>query len=397
MSSVTITLCMIVKNEEKNLTRCLQSARELVDQIVVVDTGSTDRTVEIARRFGAEVYHFRWCDDFAAARNEALKYARGDWVLQLDADHELQWTPDFNLKETLQNSDFLGFVFSEKSLIQGREVASLNRLLLFKNIPGLEYRGKIHESPYQFLREFANQQGIPRPVGRLDSLWVKHTGYQETEQKLKRNLAILEKAVEEEPANSHYQYKLLLTLHHAHLDELLDWYRRWFFLIFNWKNPLSQLSVSQIGLIGLFAEWIFAQETVGEGQKQFLNYLLRLGNRISWADSRLALPVAKVLLRTGQVEDAILILEECILGGVAPDTAPLSNEERIRPYLLLLKLYYQNNLKTRLVELLTRMLEMLKKNQPMFVRIFEHLAEEDKDTFEFVYKLMQTIIQVQAA
>ncbi len=398
MSDVSVTLCMIVKNEEENLSRCLRSARRWVDQMVVVDTGSTDRTVEIARRFGAEVYAFAWKDDFAAARNEALKHARGDWVLQLDADHELFWNPDFDLKETLRNSPHqLGFIFSEKSVINGREVASLNRLLLFRNLPGLQYRGKIHESPYHFLKEYADQRGFRQPFGRLDDLWVKHTGYQDTERKLKRNLAILTRAVEEDPANSHYQYKLLLTLHHARLKEPLDWYRRLFFLLFDWDTAPEDLSASQIGLLSLFAEWILEENRSGNGARQFWDFVEQVGTRLSWADSRLALPVAQMLLHRGQVEEAILLLEECILSGVAPDTAPLSNLERIQPYLLLIKLYYQNNLKSRLIDLLTRMLEMLKNNQPMFVRIFEHLASEDRDAFEFVYKLMQTIKQVQAA
>ena len=84
-----ITVCLIVKNEEQFLAQCLKSVRGFAAQIVVVDTGSTDRTVEIAREFGAEIYSFAWCDDFAAARNAALEHATGDWILMLDADEEL--------------------------------------------------------------------------------------------------------------------------------------------------------------------------------------------------------------------------------------------------------------------------------------------------------------------
>ena len=81
-----LTVCMIVKNEEADLPRCLASIKAVADEIVVVDTGSTDRTVEIAQSFGAIVGHFEWCDDFAAARNAALKLATCEWVFQLDAD-----------------------------------------------------------------------------------------------------------------------------------------------------------------------------------------------------------------------------------------------------------------------------------------------------------------------
>ncbi|MEE9126774.1 MAG: glycosyltransferase family 2 protein, partial [Planctomycetota bacterium] len=76
-----ISLCMIVKDEESFLDACLRSAAPCVDDMVIVDTGSTDRTVEIAEAHGAMVFHFEWCDDFAAARNFALEHATGDWVL----------------------------------------------------------------------------------------------------------------------------------------------------------------------------------------------------------------------------------------------------------------------------------------------------------------------------
>jgi GT2 family glycosyltransferase len=81
-----VSLTMIVRDEQQNLPRCLESVRGLFDEIVVVDTGSVDRTKEIARSFGAKVFDFVWVDDFAAARNEALKHATGDYAFWLDAD-----------------------------------------------------------------------------------------------------------------------------------------------------------------------------------------------------------------------------------------------------------------------------------------------------------------------
>src|SRR5207247_7518533 len=80
-----LSVCLIVKNEEKFLPQCLESIRDIAEQIVVVDTGSTDRTIEMAKKFGAEVYDFPWVDDFSAARNAALEHARVDWVLTMDA------------------------------------------------------------------------------------------------------------------------------------------------------------------------------------------------------------------------------------------------------------------------------------------------------------------------
>ncbi len=85
----SLSLCMIVRNEAKNLAACLDSVIDFVDQIVILDTGSTDNTCEIAHQYGAQVEHFVWCDDFSAARNAALKFVTGDWVLVLDADERL--------------------------------------------------------------------------------------------------------------------------------------------------------------------------------------------------------------------------------------------------------------------------------------------------------------------
>src|SRR5579872_1678651 len=84
-----ISLCMIVKNEERFLEQCLRSVADVVDEINIVDTGSTDATVAIAERFGARIEHREWRNDFGWARNEALKMATKRWVLQLDADEEL--------------------------------------------------------------------------------------------------------------------------------------------------------------------------------------------------------------------------------------------------------------------------------------------------------------------
>lgn len=84
-----LTLCMIVKNEMQALPRCLESVRSAVEEVVILDTGSTDGTPEMARSVGAQVHTFEWCHDFSVARNECLKYATGDWILVLDADEVL--------------------------------------------------------------------------------------------------------------------------------------------------------------------------------------------------------------------------------------------------------------------------------------------------------------------
>src|SRR5580658_3270077 len=86
---MSVSLCMIVRNESAHLAEALTSAQGLVNEVVIVDTGSTDNTRRIALDHGARVYDFPWCDDFAAARNECIRHASSEWIFWLDADDHL--------------------------------------------------------------------------------------------------------------------------------------------------------------------------------------------------------------------------------------------------------------------------------------------------------------------
>ena len=89
MKKGQISLCMIVRNEESYLPECLESVADVVNEIIIVDTGSTDNTKKIAESFGATVFDFTWVDDFSKARNYSLSKASNDWILYLDADERL--------------------------------------------------------------------------------------------------------------------------------------------------------------------------------------------------------------------------------------------------------------------------------------------------------------------
>ncbi|MBS3100698.1 glycosyltransferase family 2 protein [Candidatus Woesearchaeota archaeon] len=115
----TISLCMITKNEGRYLEQCLNSVGEIADEIIIVDTGSTDKTKEIAKKFKAKIIDFKWIDDFSAARNESLKHATKDWILVMDADEVIEEKDLKKIKDAIENagSGLVGLQLEQRSYI----------------------------------------------------------------------------------------------------------------------------------------------------------------------------------------------------------------------------------------------------------------------------------------
>jgi len=146
---VSVSLCMIVKNEEDVLERCLDSVSGLVDEIIVVDTGSTDNTKEAAARFTDRIFDFPWQDDFAAARNEAFSHATMDYCMWLDADDVIQDSERqklIKLKEELE-PDVLAVMMKYATSFDsaGRPAFLFDRERLVRRDAGLMWEGRVHE------------------------------------------------------------------------------------------------------------------------------------------------------------------------------------------------------------------------------------------------------------
>jgi GT2 family glycosyltransferase len=207
-----LSVCLIVKNEEKFLAQCLKSVREVAQQIVVVDTGSTDRTIEIAKEFGAEVHSFTWCDDFSAARNAALEHVTGDWVLALDADEELSAKDHEKLRKAM--SDASAMAWRLPIVDVGRELDGCSYVpRLFRNGPGLFYIGRVHEQIFTSIEVRRAEWGLENKIG--DTTLIHHGYTQELvrdRNKIERNLKLLEKAVDELPGEPHLLMNLGLEL-----------------------------------------------------------------------------------------------------------------------------------------------------------------------------------------
>ncbi|MDH0865135.1 glycosyltransferase [Mitsuaria sp. GD03876] len=189
-------LVVIARNEAATIARLLDSVRPHVDELLVMDTGSTDETVRLAQAAGARVGHFAWIDDFSAARNAALDAAGADWHLVLDADEWLTGEGSGAALEALRSTapDFVGTIALEDRFDGGTARSRLSRVL-----PGaVRYAGRIHEQPSHAL-----------PVWPLD-VHVAHDGYlpERLAGKRGRNEALLLAAVQDDPANPYLWYQL---------------------------------------------------------------------------------------------------------------------------------------------------------------------------------------------
>lgn len=198
----TLSLVMIVKDEEEALGRCLASAESLVDEIIVVDTGSTDSTVSIAEEAGAKILHHPWEQDFSAPRNTGLEAATSDWILHLDADEEI--VASQSDMATLLGDKYLHGYFV--NLVNGSDVSALSEpkeifpaIRLFRNLPELRYQKPIHE---QIIINNETRRGYAEGISILH--YGPYLG-RSTANKFKRNTTILEAAIKKEPENGYFQ------------------------------------------------------------------------------------------------------------------------------------------------------------------------------------------------
>ena len=211
MKQKHLSVCLVVKNEEKYLWRCLESIKNIAGEIIVVDTGSTDRTIEIAKQFTDRIFEIKWRDDFSKARNFALRKASCDWILFLDGDEELDSTGTVPLCELIAKSDCEGFLIKVINYHQAPdrvETAPDLVFRLFRNKKEYRYTGTIHEQIYDNIIAV-------NPLAKIeiaDNISIIHYGYLPEEiaakNKAARNMRLLLKAVRKNPHN---------LLNHFHL------------------------------------------------------------------------------------------------------------------------------------------------------------------------------------
>ncbi|MGE4277445.1 MAG: glycosyltransferase, partial [Lawsonibacter sp.] len=222
----TLGLCLIAKDEEKNIANCIQSVGNIVDEIVVVDTGSADNTVHIAESLGATVYDYPWDDNFSNARNFAIRHAKSAWLLLLDADEQVDQNGLDTIVAFINTTEKDGAYFRVRNYIGSyspQDFTMHNALRLLRNNGKYRYEGAIHEQIVcddmtDFVHHFETLRVILNHYGYLDSAIAK-------KQKRGRNMPILEQELEENPDDFFAQYYLgneYLALNRV--EEALNYY-----------------------------------------------------------------------------------------------------------------------------------------------------------------------------
>ena len=235
-----LSLCMIVKDEEQLLPSCLESVKSFIDEIIIVDTGSTDRTILIAEQYGAKIWNILWEDDFSKARNVALEHATGDWILQLDADEQIEKQDIGQLLSLISNNEeeayFLQIV-NHKSETSGDNII-FPSVRMWRNRIEYRFKGALHEQIAASIVKYN-----PAKPLILTPIRIHHYGYSEKiiqeKKKSDRNLKIALAEVERYPKSSftHYnlamefsrmkQYDNAIREFHLSIDNLLDQHELW--------------------------------------------------------------------------------------------------------------------------------------------------------------------------
>ena len=211
-----ISLCMIVKNEERYLDNCLKSVKDVADEIIIVDTGSEDGTVEIAKKYTDKVYFHPWKNSFSEARNHYLKYATCDWIFQIDADEELVQEDTHNLLDAVKNEELDAIMVQIVSkLREGKSEAIHSVERIFRNNGKIHYEGRVHN----------RLAGIKH--AKVYPIRLIHYGYNQTQihskKKFDRTVSLLKMDLEDDPNNPKtYHYLSCSYLTQGMFQEALE-------------------------------------------------------------------------------------------------------------------------------------------------------------------------------
>jgi len=242
---------MIVKDAEEHLERCLNSLQGIVDEIIIVDTGSTDKTLEIAKRYDTKIHHFTWVNDFSAARNESLKYTTKDWILIIDDDEALDRRQLQILKQKLDDIKADAITLPKKNFSNRRNLVGWTpsnevkgfegyfiskRVQLFRNNKGIKYSYKLHETVMPSLKEKKCK------IVQVTDVFLLHYGYGGTRDSY---VNLVEKELEEQGNDIKVLYESgVIFLNKGLFDKAIDVFTKVRKIHPNFKSTLTNLGTA---------------------------------------------------------------------------------------------------------------------------------------------------------
>jgi glycosyltransferase involved in cell wall biosynthesis len=313
-ASPTLSLCMIVKNEEKYLPQCLESVKSIVDEMVIVDTGSTDRTAEIAESFGAKMFHHPWNNDFAEARNVSLRHATCDWILVLDADEVIALQDLPKIKTLIRNKDAAGYILVTRTYQNSSTLSEWQgvehpcpeakgyagyipspHVRLFRRDKEIYFEGKVHE-----IVEYA----ISRKGGKIveTDIPIHHYGYISDKDSVKQKEKLYRRLIEEaetgkEPGDARsYLYKGITCIELKMYDKAEKF--------LNKAAAMAPENTMILFNLGLCAA---AQDRTSEAIK-FYNLVLKYDSKHAGAYNNLA----EILEKKGRTEEVETLYHEAL-------------------------------------------------------------------------------------
>ncbi len=315
---IKISQCMIVKNEEQNIRRALSWGKGVVYEQIVVDTGSTDNTVQIAEEMGAKVFHFEWCDDFSAAKNYAIEQASGDWIAFLDADEYLSERDAHRIPGILKKTENMSLKGGRIHLLrtawlhlndEGKVFSVGQQDRIFRNIKGLRYKNRVHE-----VLTFSNGQ-LPRYTAA--DLSIMHTGYMQSvsSEKGNRNIPLLKKSVEEDPEN--YDLWSYLGESYAGSDQAIEAIESMEhaieYVASNIASKNALVKISEDRLFAAFAVWFAAVSFLPESEIPFYEERARRYYDI-FLQTKKVFPdvefyMGRIMIRIGKQDEGVRFME----------------------------------------------------------------------------------------
>jgi glycosyltransferase involved in cell wall biosynthesis len=302
-----LTAALIVRDESAVLADCLRSIRDVVDEIVVVDTGSVDDTMAIARAEGARVVEQAWTDDFSAARNRALDEAEGQWILYIDADERLAPVDRTTVETMLRDAEEVAFRILFRPIVDS---TLYREFRVWRSDPRIRFENIIHENVVPAIQRVASSDG--RPISTSDALLLEHIGYEgDQTRKHRRNLPLLQRQLEVTPDNLFMWHHLARVQFGLDDDDAAERTLERAVEIARAKDHLDDVAVlSYADLVSVrLARKEPVRELLAEARDLFPD---------NWV---LASLEGRVLIDEGRYEDAVAAFEQIADVDITPDLA----------------------------------------------------------------------------